>query len=299
MIINRIILLLIFMPSLLAMSQGRVVERSGKKPAWINGTEKDFIIVTATGSSVAQAQRNAITRVKQSVISAVVQRLRATSAASSQTAFHHTIAGYLENELPDQGGSQDNYLNAIDAQSLAESYWESTHSGDNIQYHYHARYPFSENNLVKLVNDFRIYDHSRDNKLLALLSFNEQIVAIEDIERYIGELRVLSEYFTDHRREKAREGITRYRNLYDQIEMVEVQKTPETFGYVLKLGKNELTTTQRPQITSDCARVTGTSTSGNVTLVNYERLSCPDHYEKTFQIRYRFGQNDVLQSFTL
>jgi hypothetical protein len=290
---------MMFMPMVIALGQGRVVERSGKKPFWVNGTDKNFIIVSATGSSLTHAQRNTITRVKENIISAVVQRLRSSSAGSSQTAFHHTVAGFLENELPDQGGSSNNFLNSIDVQTLAGSYWEATQSGGHVQYHFHAKYPFTENDLVKLVNDFRTYDVGRDKKLSALLSFNERIEVIEDIERYISELRVLSEYFTDHRREKAREGMTRYRNLYNQIEIVEVHTTPGIFSYVLKLSNNEITTTQRPQITSDCARVTGTSSEGPVTTVNYEPLGCPAHHEKAFHIRYRFGQNDVLKRFNL
>ena len=292
--------LLCFSASLYA--QTRVVDKSGRKPSWVNGLEVDYIIVVGTGSSIQDAQRNALNMVRENIVNAVAQNVQATSEMTmEETNFNNNVTVFLEKfatTVTTTSGPVP-YLQGVSLSRVDEYYWEKLEDRRTrvATYNYHIKYPFSNFELQKLVMDFRIRDRELTEQLEQTLAGIDNVSTIEDIEKGIAELRILQDYFVDGRREKARLGMTRYRDLYNTIELVELDSQPGELSYALRFRNDFTSTSQRPQITSDCARVTGTSSEGHVVKVTYDYYNCYEDPENHLMVRYRFGNTNVQNSF--
>jgi hypothetical protein len=284
------------------MSQTRVVDKSGRKPDWVNGLEKDYIIVVGTGSSIQDAQTNALNMVREHIVNAVAQNVRATSEMSMEEShFNNNISTYLERfatTVTTTSGPVP-YLQGVTLSRVDEYYWEKIQNRNTRTetYNYHIKYPFPNMELQKLVMDFRIRDREMTEQLENILAGIDNVTQIEEIGKNIGELRILSDYFVDARRDKALLGITRYRELYNTIELVELESGLGELKYALRFASRNVAAAQRPQITSDCARVTGSSNQGDVVVVKYDYQNCYEDPENHLLVRYRFGNNNVQKKF--
>ncbi len=283
-------------------AQTRVADRSGRKPSWVNGLEADYIIVVGTGSSIQDAQRNALNMVRENIVNAVAQNVQATSEMTIEEAnFNNNVSVFLEKHattITTTSGPVP-YLQGVSLSNVDEYYWEKIEDRRTrvATYNYHIKYPFSNFELQKLVMEFRMRDRELTGQLEEILASIDRVHTIEDIEKGIAELRILQDYFVDGRREQARMGMTRLRNLYNTIELVEIDSKPGELKYALRFRNDFATTAQRPQITSDCARVTGTSTEGHVVTVTYDYYNCYEDPENHLMVRYRFGNTNVQNRF--
>lgn len=284
------------------MGQTRVVDKSGRKPNWVNGLEKDFIIVVGTGSSVQDAQRNALNMVRENIVNAVAQNVRATSEMTTEEAsYNNNVSVFMERFATTVSSTSGPvpYLQGITLSNVDEFYWEKLQdrNSSTVMYNYHIKYPFPNFELQKLVMDFRIRDRELTEQLQELLANVDNVDQIEDIENSIAELRILSDYFVDGRKDQAKLGMTRYRSLYGKVELVELESNLGELKYSLRFGDDFVTTLQRPQITSECARITGTSTEGKIVHVTYDYYNCYEDPENNILVRYRFGNNNVQKAF--
>jgi hypothetical protein len=299
---KKFILILFLLPVMTCLGQNRVVEKSGKKPGWVNGLEKDYIIVVGTGASVQDAQRNALNMVKEDIVNAVAQNIKSTSNWSSQeTSVNSSVTFFLEKFASTVTTSSGpvSYLQGITLAKVDEFYWEKIQDRNSrsFEFNYHIKYPFPNIELQKLVMDFKMRDRELSEQLDALLTGISQISSVEDIENKIGELRILSDYFIDARKDKAKLGITQYRNLYNQIELVEIGSSLGVLRYALRFGDRFISTNQRPQFMSDCARVRGTTTENMHIIIEYDYSNCYEDPENNILVRYRFGNTNIQKPF--
>lgn len=299
---KKLFLIIFLLPVLACMSQTRVVEKSGRKPDWVNGLEKDYIIVVGTGGSIQDAQTNALNMVREHIVNAVAQNVRATSQMTvEESDFNNNISEYLQRfatTVTTTSGPVP-YLQGVTLSRVDEFYWEKVQDRNtkNEVYNYHIKYPFPNIELQKLVMDFRIRDREMTEQLENILAGIDSVTQIEEIGKNIRELRILSDYFADARRDKALLGITQYRELYNTIELVEMESSLGELRYTIRFANRNVTTAQRPQITSECARVTGSSTQGDIVVVKYDYHNCYEDPENHLMVRYRFGNNNVQKKF--
>jgi hypothetical protein len=298
---KKLFFIFFLFPSFVCFAQETVVERSGRKPGWVNGPANDFIIVMGTGASVNDAQRNALNLVKESIIDVVAQNVKTTSEMVIEEAIRKSsVTVFLEKFATTVSGTSGPipYLQGVSLSKVEEFYWEKLQRGSSaVFFNYYAKYPFPDTELQKLVVDFNIRDQKLTEQLDQLLANIDSIGVIEDIERNITELRILSDYFIDTRQDKAKAGIARYRRLYSGIELVELESGLGELKFALQLGNRLVSTIQRPQITSDCARVSGTSIKENHILIQYDYSNCSEDSENNILVRYRFGNTNVQKSF--
>ncbi|MFW5725532.1 MAG: hypothetical protein ACOCX0_03720 [Bacteroidota bacterium] len=272
---KRLLIILFLLPAVACMSQSRVVDKSGRKPDWVNGLERDFIIVAGTGATIQQAQESALNQVRESIVNAVAQNVRATSEMSTmEVNYNSTVSEFLEKFTATVTSSSGpvSYLQGVTLAKVEEFYWEKLQDRGSpmVVFNYHVKYPFPNIELQKLVMDFNIKDRQLTEELEDLLAGVEQVEQIEEIETSIRELGILADYFVDARRDKARLGITQYRNLYNMIELIEVESEPGRLKYAIRFKDRLVRASQRPQITSDCARVKGVDPAGDYMVVTYD-----------------------------
>ncbi len=283
-------------------AQVKVIESSARRiPSWVNGLEKDYIIVVGSAANIQDAQQNALNMVKERIVSSVAENVKTSSEMKMQESTINNISTYLENFATTTKTTSGPvpFLQGVSLSKVEEFYWEKTEkkADRSILYNYHIKYPFPYIEMWKLVDEFKKRDKELSEQLDVLLNSVDNVASVEDIERSIGELKVLSEYFMDGRKDKAILGITRYNSLYDGIELVELESDLGMLKYALRLGNRYIESTRKPQVKSECARITGTINNKDFTIVNYDYFNCFEDPENSIMVTYRFGNNTVRKPF--
>ncbi|MCB8965081.1 MAG: hypothetical protein H6536_08605 [Bacteroidales bacterium] len=282
-------------------AQDKVLDKSGKKPKWINGIEKDYIIVSGSGPDEQSAQQSALTLIKERIVTSVAENVKSTSEIKKEEAnYNNNVTVFLEkfaSSTTSQSGKVP-FLQGISLSKVEQFYWEKLQRKDKSVYvNYHLKYPFPEFELKKLVSDFKMRDNELTRQMEDLLAQVETVESVEQIEKNMAELKSLTDYFMDGRVDQCNLGITRYRSLLKSIELVELDGGLGELKYYLRLGSRVITTVKKPTTKSECARITSTvNTKENVT-IKYDYDNCYEDPENNILVKYRFGNQDVQKQF--
>ncbi len=285
----------------ISLSQDKVLDKSGKQPKWVNGLEKDYIITVGKGATSQEAQQNALTMVKERIVSSVAESVKSKSELKKEEAnYNNNISVFLEkfaSQTTTESGKVP-FLQGISLSKVEQFYWEKLQRKDkSIYYYYHIKYPFPEFELQKLVSDFKMRDAELTRQLEDLIAQSETVESVEQIEKNISELKVLTDYFMDGRKNQAELGITRYMSLLASIELVEVERSLGELKYSLRLGTRTISTVRKPITKSECARVTSTTNNQENWVVKYDYANCYEDPENNILVKYRFGNADVQKKF--
>ncbi|MCX6309698.1 MAG: hypothetical protein NTY32_13020 [Bacteroidia bacterium] len=292
-----LLLIVLISPLLSLVAQDKVLEKSGKQPAWLNNLEKDFIIASGTGLTIQEAQEKALTVVREQIVGSVAVNVKTkTESSQAESITNKTVASFLE-KFSSQTSTESSkvpFLQGISLSKVESFYWVKQQRKDkSVYYTYHIRYPFPKVELAQLVFEFKLRDEQLTKDLQALLAQLETVSSVEQIEKNIGELTVLSDYFMDGRKSQAELGITSYKAMFPSLELAEVANTIGELTYCLRLGTRVITTAKKPVMKSDCARIT----SNNNCVVKYDYSNCYEEPENNILIKYRFGNTDVQKKF--
>jgi len=285
----------------IGLSQDKVIQKSGKQPKWVNNLEKDYIITVGRGATSQEAQQNALTMVKERIVSSVAENVKAKTELKKEEAnYNNNISVFLEkfaSSTTTESGKVP-FLQGISLSKVEEFYWEKLQGKDKKEYYYyHLKYPFPEFEMQKLVSDYKMRDNELTRQLEDLVAQAESVETVEQMEKNIGELRVLTDYFMDGRKNQAELGITRYNSLLGSIELVEVESSLGELKYSLRLGTKTITTVKKPITKSECARITSTINNQDHWLVKYDFSNCYEDPENNILVKYRFGSTDVQKKF--
>ena len=282
-------------------AQDKVLDKSGKKPKWINGIEKDYIIVSGSGPDEQTAQQSALTMIKERIVTSVAENVKSTSEIKKEEAnYNNNVNIFLEkfaSSTTTQSGKVP-FLQGISLSKVEEFYWEKLQRKDKSVYvNYHLKYPFPEFELKKLVSDFKMRDNELTRQMEDLLAQVETVESVEQIEKNIAELKSLTEYFMDGRVDQCNLGITRYRSLLKSIELVELESSLGELKYYLRLGDRAISTVKKPTTKSECARITSTVNNKDNVVIKYDYDNCYEDPENNILVKYRFGNEDVQKPF--
>ncbi len=297
------ILFVFFVFSLLAcMGQSRVVDQSGRKPSWVNGLEKDYIIVAGTGNTAQDAQKNALNMIRENIVNAVAQNVQTTAEFSSrEESINNSVSSYFQSFATTTTAASGPvpYLQGVTLSKVDDYYWEKieNRSTGSTTFNYHIKYPFPDFELQKLAMQFRMRDREMSEQLDELYNGVDEVSSLEDVAQSIEELRVLADYFVDARKDRAQMAISRYRGIYENIDLVEIESSLGELKYAVRLGDRFIHTTQRPRVSSDCARITGTSVEQEYVQINYDYQNCWEDPENHILVHYRFGNTNVREQF--
>lgn len=283
------------------MAQDKVIQKSGKQPKWVNNLEKDYIITVGRGATSQEAQQNALTMVKERIVSSVAENVKAKTELKKEEAnYNNNISVFLEkfaSSTTTESGKVP-FLQGISLSKVEEFYWEKLQGKDKKEYfYYHLKYPFPEFELQKLVSDYKMRDNELTRQLEDLVAQADNVESVEQAEKNIGELRVLTDYFMDGRKNQAELGITRYNSILSSIELVEVESSLGELKFSLRLGTRTITTVKKPFTKSECARVTSTINNQDSWTVKYDYSNCYEDPENNILVKYRFGNADVQKKF--
>ncbi len=285
----------------LSYSQDKEIAKSGKKPKWINGIEKDYIIVSGSGPDEQTAQQSALSMIKERIVTSVAENVKSTSEIRKEEAnYNNNVNVFLEkfaSSTTTQSGKVP-FLQGISLSKVEAFYWEKLQRKDKSVYvNYHLKYPFPEFELKKLVSDFKMRDNELTRQMEDLIAQAETVESVEQIEKNIAELKTLTEYFMDGRVDQCNLGITRYRSLLKSIELVELESNLGELKYYLRLGDRRISTVKKPTTKSECARITSTINDKESVTIKYNYENCYEDPENNILVKYRFGSEDVQKPF--
>jgi hypothetical protein len=296
-----IVILLLLFSCFWGYAQDKVKETSGKQPKWVNGLVKDYIITSGKGATSQEAQQKALAMVKENIVSAVAENVKSSSTLSKEeTNFNNKVFNFLE-KFASQVATQSAkvpFLQGISLSQVEEFYWEKLETADRKTYfNYYIKYPFPDGELSRLVFEYKLRDEDLTKQLNDLLAQLDQIESVEKIEKNIGELQLLAEYFMDGRKDQASLGITRCNSMLNSIELLEQEGNLGELKFTLRLGTKIISTVKKPITKSECARIMSIINNQEFWVVKYDFSICYEDPENNILVKYRFGNNDVSKKF--
>ncbi|NCA80032.1 MAG: hypothetical protein EOM76_07605 [Sphingobacteriia bacterium] len=297
---------LIFIFSLLiplcAFAGEKVVDKSSRQPKWVNGLEKDFLIVAGTGSTLETAKETALLQIKKQVLSAVAERVETESSLNVREI---TIEGVPDirtqflSEIKTRGANMP-FLQEVTLSKASDFYWEKIKKNKEYFYRYHVKYPFSTFDLSKLMDVFESREMSLNLQLQEFIDEDfEEITAVEDISDKIAEVKVFQKGLLDgdSRFNVCASIISRYNKIYDNIFLKLESVSREQLVYGIYLGNKRLVTTLKPQFKSNCLTQMAYDIDGSVMEVSYSYESCYEDESNYLEVIYKFGLKKVSNQF--
>jgi hypothetical protein len=302
-IIKSLVILLLMTIPLGLLSQDKVIEKSTKKkPDWVNATIKDFIITTGRGPTIDEAKNNVVPAIREEIMNSVAVYVRSSSEVTIENVNKNNVINTIErfkNTSTVQTADIPS-LKGISLNKVNDYYWEKFEDKETkkITVAYHVKYPFSEQELRKLIQEFNQKDQEMTDQLNEILDKKDKIEAIEDIQTCITQLENLVGYFMDQRKEKAELGLTAYRDMLKSIEIVPIENNLGTLKYGLKIGEKFYKTSQKPKYkNSECVTITSKISEAHVQVIKYTYEMCSADDKNQISVSYKYGNNKVDKTF--
>jgi hypothetical protein len=300
----NILLIAILSLSFVPVEAQKVVESSERRaPKWINGLEKDYIIIVGTGSDVEKAKEDALIRIKEKIIRSVAENVQFESKMTRKEDMMNNISNYAENyESTTKSQASDvSFVKGIALNKAEEFYWEVLKNKDTdaIIAHYHVKYPFSEMELKKLVMAFEKMDRELSNQLNGILDDIPNMASVERMEGAIKELTQLEERFFGPRKDQAATGISRIKTRLKSITVhPEINKLGEIV-YSLRVGDQIVTASKKPNVFNpgNCATITNVEPTKSGWKIIYDPQYCYEDPNNKITVRHAIRYNNLSHDF--
>ena len=286
--------------SLSLFGQYKVVESSTRRaPSWVNSVQDQYLIVSAEAQSIEQAKEAVLANIKKQITQSIASRIVSESnlfSSALQADGSVSKTQVVESAVMSRTAKLP-FISEISLSKAEEYYWEKRHykkRGEYL-YFYAVKYPFSDYEMKKLIMDYEQHDKALNQQLAEYEIAIDNVISVEDIDSYITKITAFKEEFdyTDPRFKQVEGLITRFRQLYNNIDMDAFQEKKGLIVLTFNLGNREISTTQRPTLSSNCATELSYSYEGNTLLVRYNSDNCYADDENYIDIRYKFGKERV------
>ncbi len=278
----------------------KVEESSARNmPEWVNSVERDFLIATASGGDIEEAKAAVIENVKKQIAQSIATRIVSessltTSAYQSGSDFSKTQN--LESSILSRTAKLP-FIGEISLSKAADYYWERRYyrSTGRYEYFYAVKYPFSEFEMKKLVMEYQEHDRGLNEKIADYQAGIDFVTSIEEISETLNSLRAFQDEFDvqDPRFNQVQSIANQYLQLYDQITIDWFQEKKGVAVVSLSLAGRSISTSQRPQIKSNCASQISSSYEGNTLVIKYNDEYCYEDDQNWIEVRFRAGNKYI------
>jgi hypothetical protein len=146
-----------------------VIEKSAKKrPDWVFGLKKDYLIVEGVGNNHDEAKNSAYVNLKEKVVSSVAVHVSSNTKVDINEKLINNISQYQES-FSNETKISSNFITALRGVSLNKAedfYWEIVRKKDKSrQIHYHVKYPFSSGEQNLLIAEWERLDREMTNEI--------------------------------------------------------------------------------------------------------------------------------------
>ncbi|UTW63320.1 hypothetical protein KFE98_03945 [bacterium SCSIO 12741] len=281
----------------------KIVDKSGKKPKWVNTLATGYIITMAGDADLESAKQKALVRVKEQIVSSIADNVRTTSNLSSEEqSKNKQVEFFIENyssATTTESGKTD-FVKGISISKVEDFYWEKVYDTDkkSNRYDYHIKYPFSQAELDELITDYKRKDAELTYELDKIVNAIPELDKVEDIQSSIAQLSTLKNSFVDLRQDRAIAAISELRSMIKNMQVVAVSHKLGMLEFELQYDGRSFTYGKNPKVTSACADILNTQSSDGRVLVKYNADYCiEDDPENGIDVLYRIGSDRVTRRF--
>lgn len=276
-------------------AQTKVIDKSAKKaPEWLNTAVDDYLIVTVTAQSLADAQTKALAEVTERIIQSVASNV--TVSARNEMSEVNTNGSVDSKDayarISKMKSANLPFLKGISSTKVEDVYWLKLQdkSTKKEHYEYSVKYPFSRAEQAGLVKQFEELDAEKVAQYEALEQKINEIESVEEIRDCIVQLDVLIEYFFDEVRLTQAKGLQkRYRQLYDALTVTGTFVEEGAYRCQVLLEGNPVKVSVRPKVTSNCAGQLDVCPSEGAFIITYDAIDCLPEEENFLNILFRIG----------
>lgn len=272
-----------------------------KKPEWINTIKKDYLIITGSGSTLDDAQQNAMLKVKESIVRAVAENISITTESSVKEEMGTNISNYYQSfEQTTQAQTADiSFIKGISINKAEDSWWEKQQTGQVSIVYFYILYPFSSAELHKLVLAFEKADKEMTDQLNNILNKIDNNNVVEDMETDISTLEKLKPKFFDMRKTQTEVGIEKLKGRVKSINIVPVKRTLGKIEYELKIGQQTVTTNRKPKVNNPtkCATVNGIEPTETGWQITFDAKYCYNDPGNLIKTEHVFKYSKVSHDF--
>lgn len=278
-----------------ASAQTKVIEKSAKKvPAWLNTAVDDYLVVSVTANSMAEAQTKALTEITERIIQAVASNVSVTQRSELSEV---NVNGNIDSRDAYSRSSKIKsanlpFLKGVSLSNVEEIYWQKVQDKATKKeyYDYSVKYPFAQAEQRKLVAEFEALDAEKMAQYEALEQKIHQIESVEEIKQSITELNTLAEYFFDEVRLSQAQGLlSRYKQLYDALSITGTFLEGGKYQCQVLLEGNPVKVAATPKVTSNCAGQISVRPSDGAFVISYDAVDCLPEEENFLSILFRIG----------
>jgi hypothetical protein len=286
-----------------AVAQEKVIEKSGKKPDWVNGLVAGYIIETGKGATLDEAKNQAFIRVKDNIVNSVAVKVSSQTEINTRenrTDDQYSLTGSYVEQIKTKTANLP-AIRGISENKVSEFYWEKIKNKKTgvVACYYYVKYPFSEAELTQIIFEYQDAQQQIREQLEASVATIDELTNIEEIIERLNILRNLSKQLEDENKALAASNIGK---LEDLLKSVQVQETASSEGllkYFLVYGSRRLTTSQSPKAKSNCATNFKQTIVGDTMVIHYDNKDCRSPVTNTISIDYRFDSKPVKAEFQL
>jgi hypothetical protein len=296
------IIILVLMIAFQSSGQEKIIEKSGKKPKWVNSVEKGYIIETGKALSADEARNKALERVRESIIRAVAEQITATSAQSTvetRTGNTYQVSGDYSSAILTRTAKMP-FVKGISSSKAEGFYWEKVldkRSGSTWVM-YHIRYPFSEAELGMIIMDF---EKDQKEKEMTVMEISDLATASTNLDEITGKYRELLSLLPQLEEPVKGEAmlcLAKYQGILKSFSFQTISSTPGHIEYRLTSGGKSYTCTSKPIIKSNCAGSFTFSTSSNNS-IDYDYKGCYESQVNKISVEYIFEDIHIKNEFPL
>ena len=295
---------LLTLPALACAGGDKVVETSQKKtPKWVNGMEKGYIIESGTAASLDDAKDKAMLEVKKEILNSIVTNIKSESTMT-QTELEHngvfTTVNYYMSQINTKSVTVP-YLSEISASKAEEFYWEKLKRDKEIFYRYHIKYPFSELDLFRLADEFKMREAKLDKQMQSFVQDDfSTYTSVEQMTNRISELKAFETTLVpeDDRHQTCKEVLNKYNKYLSDIYLRQLETDHNQLTFAPYFGEHRLTTNLKVQLKTNCLSEMQYSTVGGVCRVTYNySAGCYDDEQNWLEVIMTINGKKIKSTF--
>lgn len=293
----NIVLLFVFCLSIVFNSEAqkrKVLDKSSRKPKWVNAIVKDHIIVVGSGDEINIAKESALAAVKKRVVTSVAQNIKSESTLVKGEDLVNSVSTYFENysaKVKSKSADLD-FIKGISLNKVKEFYWEKVRMGRRgapIKYYYHIKYPFSEAELNKLVKQFEFEQKKLEMQLDELTFKLGNFQTLEELLATKSQLESLKDVFIDSKKTRVEAAINSVRAIVKSIRIDVESIDNEQLTYKLMLKDKVIRVGKTPTVKSNCAQILSKKKMDDTWVIKFDSEGCYEDDVNFIKIIHRVG----------
>lgn len=285
--------LFILIVVLSACKSEKLLESSKQsRPNWVYGLENGYLIIEGVGSNHDDAKRKAYTALKEKIVESIAVNVSSNVKIDVNEQIVNDLSYYKENTTVSTNISSD-FLMALKGVSLTKAndfYWEKIKDRKKKQnfIHYHVKYPFSSNDLNKLIGDWEQLDKQLTSDIQLIEQQSQKTKSAHELIMLQKQISQLEKVFNEPKKTQANLVKSRIDKMLAELKFEEKSHIPGQLIVKIVSGNRAFVAEKDLEFESTCAKLIG---------INYSEID--EHYIISYDpdfCSYSNNENIVISS---